>query len=50
METAGASRTRHRRRRRRPADFAWLRRYWLQMVLGAIFALGFLFAKMITRT
>jgi hypothetical protein len=50
MEATGISRAvRRRRRRRRTPDFAWLRRHWLRLVLGAVFALGFLFAKLITR-
>lgn len=51
MEAAGIPRTSQRRRRRRRApDFGWLRKHWFRIVLGAVFALGFLFAKLITRT
>lgn len=49
MEATGTPRRKHRRRRRQAPDFAWLRRHWFRIVLGAVFALGFLFAKMITR-
>lgn len=49
MEGVRTSRSRHRRRRRHAPDFAWLRKHWFRIVLGAVFALGFLFAKLITQ-